>query len=72
MERQLMNFAGLISIAFGIFAICGAYFNWNFFMNSRKARTFSMLLGRMGTRIFYSLLGLGLVIFGVLFMMGIV
>ena len=67
-----MNLLGLLLVAGGIFSICGAAFDWDFFMNSRKARLLVTLFGRTGTRIFYLLLGLGIVVFGALITMGIV
>jgi small neutral amino acid transporter SnatA (MarC family) len=42
----------------GLFSLAGAVFNWNFFMNHRKAQSVARLLGRNGTRVFYALLGL--------------
>ena len=35
----------------GAFAICGAAFDWDWFMNNHKARLFVILLGRRGTRL---------------------
>jgi hypothetical protein len=35
-------------IAFGVFAICGAGLNWEWFMNHHKARFFTDLFGRTG------------------------
>jgi hypothetical protein len=43
---------GWVLSAVGIFAICGAAFNCDWFMNSRKARLFLSLFGRGGARIF--------------------
>lgn len=67
-----MNPMGLIFIAAGIFAVCGAGFDWEFFMNNHKARFMSSLLSRTGARIFYGLLGTGLIVLGVLVMLGYV
>lgn len=58
---------GLIFILLGAFCLAGAVFNWDWFMGSGKARFFSRLFGsRSGGRMFYGLLGIGLVIFGLL------
>lgn len=65
----------LISIsvwAVGIFSICGAIFDWDWFMNKRKARFFVTAFARTGARIFYPLLGSGLIVLGILFARGIV
>ena len=66
-----MNPFGLILVAAGLFAICGAAFDWDFFINSRKARFFVSILGRMGARIFYAILGLVIVVLGALITAGI-
>lgn len=54
----------LFIVAAGGFSIAGAVFDWDFFMNSRRARLFVHLFGRMGARIFYGLLGAALVVVG--------
>ncbi len=63
---------GLFFVAIGLFAICAAVYNWDWFMNHRKARLFVALLSRTGARIFYMLLGGGLVTLGVLLMLGLI
>lgn len=63
---------GLVFIAIGLFAICGAGFNWDWFMTHRKARIFVALFTRTGARIFYALLGGGLVTLGILAMLGVI
>lgn len=55
---------GLLIVACGLFSICGAFFNWDWFMNHRKARFLSNLLGRQGARLFYGALGTALVVLG--------
>ena len=67
-----MNPVGLILIAGGVFAVLGAALDWDFFMESRKARLFVGMFGRNGARAFYGVLGTGLAIFGLLGTMGIV
>ena len=67
-----MNWYGLFFVAAGIFAICGAGFDWEWFMNNRKARFFVATLSRPGARIFYCILGLALVTLGTLMTPGIV
>jgi len=66
-----MNWAGLILVAAGVFSICGAAFNWNFFMNSRKAWFVVTIFGREGARLFYALLGLAIVVLGALITLGV-
>jgi hypothetical protein len=67
-----MNPIGLIFVAIGVFALCGAGFDWEWFMNHRKARFFTSIFGRTGARIFYGLLGVGFVVLGVLFAIGVI
>lgn len=63
---------GWVLAGAGVFSICGAMFNWEWFMNNRKARFFVRILGRGGTRMFYGILGTALVVVGVLMAMGII
>lgn len=67
-----MNPAGLIFVAAGLFTICGAGFDWDWFMNNRRAWIFVTMFGRNGARVFYGLLGTVLIVLGVLFALGIV
>jgi hypothetical protein len=55
----------------GSFSIAGAYFNWDWFMNSRKARPIVAIFGRAGARIFYALIGVALTMLGLLFAIGV-
>ena len=57
---------GLIFVALGMFAMCGAIFDRDSFMNGRKARFFVTILTRTGARIFCVFLGSGLMVFGIL------
>ncbi len=61
-----------ILIAAGIFAMCGAFFDWDWFMTSRKAWLWVRMFGRKGARIFYGILGFGLVLLGVLLLLGVI
>lgn len=67
-----MNLYGLLFMAAGIFALSGAGFNWDWFMNHRKARFWTNILGRTGVRIFYGLFGLGFTVLGFLMIIGMV
>jgi HEAT repeat protein len=55
---------GLIACG-GLFALAAAFFDWEWFMNSRKARVFVDMLGRQGARVFYGGLGVFLIGLGV-------
>lgn len=67
-----MNPVGLFLVAAGLFSICGAAFDWDWFINSRKAQLFVALFGRNGARIFYGILGTVIVIMGALVTLGVI
>ena len=52
----------IVDFALGTYLICAAIFNWNWFMNSQKARFVARfvenLFGREGVRLYYLILGL--------------
>lgn len=62
---------GWFFMAAGLFAIGGAWFDWDWFMNSRRAWIFVKLFGRNGARVFYGLLGTTIVVLGVLLVAGV-
>lgn len=66
-----MNPIGLFIVAAGAVSICGAAFDWDWFINSRKARFFVAILGRTGARILYGILGTVIVVTGLLITFGI-
>lgn len=51
--------------AAGVLAIVGAWQDWDWFMNSRKAALWVRLFGRGGARVFYAVLGFAIVGLGV-------
>jgi hypothetical protein len=61
-----MNPAGFILIAVGLFSFAGGSFNWNWFMNTRRARALVRAVGPAGARFFYMLLGIVVIVLGVL------
>lgn len=67
-----MNPFGLIFVGIGLFSLCGAWFNWDWFMTARKARFFVTVFGRTGARIFYGLLGSAFVVAGILALLGVI
>lgn len=68
-----MNPVGLaFLIGGGAFGIVGACYNWDWFMNHRKARCIVALFGRQGARIFYAILGAALIAIGILFALGVI
>lgn len=67
-----MNPLGLVLVGCGIFSVCGAVFDWEWFINSRKAQFFVTIFGRTGARIFYGILGIAIAIMGALITLGIV
>jgi len=67
-----MDFGAILIILAGAFTVICAIGNWDWFMDSRKARFFTTLLTRNGARIMYSVIGLGLVTLGVLMLAGVI
>jgi len=67
-----MNPIGLLFVAVGLFAAAGGIFDWEWFMNHHKARLRCSILTRTGARIFYVVLGLGLLVLGVLITMEVI
>jgi len=63
MEDQM----GIMLVGFlgGGFSLAGAIFDWDWFINSRRARLFVSIFGRTGARIFYGILGLFLIGLGI-------
>jgi len=60
-----------IVVGAGLFSNCGAAFDWDWFMESRKAQLWLKLFGRQGTRIFFGVLGLVMVTTGLLVVTGV-
>jgi uncharacterized membrane protein YidH (DUF202 family) len=60
-----MNPVGLILIAVGLFSLGGGLFNWNWFMNTRRARALVRSIRPVGARVFYIVLGMIVIAFGV-------
>lgn len=56
----------VLFIALGAFSIVASIFNFDWYFNTSGAMTFVNWLGRRGARIFYALLGVGLIVCGVL------
>lgn len=55
-----------IFIALGLFSLVAGVFNIDWYFQTSGAATFIKLFGRKGARIFYALLGLGLITCGIL------
>jgi len=66
------NYISLFFIVIGFLAFCAAVFDWDWFLNARKARAFVALLGRGGARVFYGLLGATLATLGALIAAGVI
>lgn len=45
----------------GIFCLCIAVFNWDFFFDTPQVELFIRLFGRNGGRLFYALIGVVLI-----------
>jgi hypothetical protein len=57
-------FVGAVSIVLGGVCIAAAIFNWPWTYEFQKARWIQRLCGRTGARIFFALLGVGLIVLG--------
>jgi hypothetical protein len=62
---------GWVLVAFGAVTLCGAAFDWSWYMGRRKARFLVRALGRSGARLLYGLLGSVFVVLGLLIVGGI-
>ncbi|HEV8321267.1 MAG TPA: immunity 17 family protein [Myxococcota bacterium] len=58
-DRSLV--VSLVCLGAGAFSLLGAWYDWDFFFNSRRAWLFVTLFGRTGARVFYALVGLSLI-----------
>jgi hypothetical protein len=67
-----MDPIGFLLIAGGLFGICGAICNWDWFFRARKARFMVDAIGRTGARVFYGILGSAIVVAGVMTLMGLI
>lgn len=67
-----VSVAGLLALAGGAFAICGAYFEWEFFMQSRKAQRLISWIGYDAARMFYGAIGLIIIVLGLLMLLGVI
>jgi len=61
-----MNLVGPLLFLIGGFSFSGGIFDWDWFMQTRKARGLVGVLGRTGARITYVILGILVMILGVL------
>ncbi|QDU60778.1 hypothetical protein Pan216_16300 [Planctomycetes bacterium Pan216] len=71
-EEHSINPLGIVTIVFGLLAVMAGVLDWNWFMNSPRAWALVALFGRFGARIFYILLGIGIVVLGMLMLTGVV
>ncbi|MBF0409743.1 MAG: immunity 17 family protein [Candidatus Riflebacteria bacterium] len=68
MSTNTLKAVGLILA--GSFSIAGGIYNWDWFMEARKARSIVWLFGRNGARIFYGILGLVIALIGLWALIG--
>jgi uncharacterized membrane protein YidH (DUF202 family) len=71
-EKNILFFIGLMVFGIGVFAIAGAYYNWDWFMKMTRHLNMLDIFSRSVSRILYAILGLILVILGVLAMLGLI
>lgn len=60
---------GFLMLCAGVFCLCAAAYDWDFFFENVRAQFFVRLFGRDGARLVYGLIGVLLVVvaFGSLF-----
>lgn len=63
---------GAVTIALGAFTMSAALFNWEWYYQRRRSLWLQSLLGRPGTRLFYGVLGMVLIVLGGAIAMGFV
>lgn len=68
MERMI----GIIVAAGGVFVLAGSAFNWEWYWDRRRTRVWVDLLGRVGARIFYGIMGVAVLVLGVLMAAGVI
>lgn len=57
-------FVGCVAVGVGLFVTSAAVFNWEWYYQLQKARWIESLCGRGGARVFFGLLGAGLIVLG--------
>jgi hypothetical protein len=67
-----MNPAGVIVFAVGLLSFAGGLFNWNWFMNTTNARKVVNMFRPAGARIFYMVLGVAVIGFGLLLALNLI
>lgn len=60
--------SGMLILSIGVLSIVGAVLNWRMVVGPEKL--IPRLLGPAGAKIFMILLGLGLIVFGILLLLG--
>ncbi len=65
MEIWQIWFCVIMMALVGVYCLCAAFFNWNWFFENRRARGLVMVFGRNGARIFYGILGILIIVMSV-------
>ena len=55
---------GILLVLAGLLPVVAAVEDWDWYMNSRKAKRISNLIGRNSARIFYGILGVVMILGG--------
>jgi hypothetical protein len=67
-----LNWWGLLILFLGLLFMVGTVLNWGWFMNSRRSRLLSRFITETGTRMFYILLGIALIVWGIMWLVGVI
>lgn len=57
------------TLAGGLFSVAGAWRDWDFFFENRRARRFVGAVGRQGARWVYAVIGVVMVVIGIVFLL---
>ena len=57
-------FVGAVAMILGGVCLAAAVFNWPWYFELHKSRWIERLCGRVGARIFFALIGIGLIVLG--------
>jgi len=60
----LILLVAIFIVGGGVFSIWGAVANWDWFFDDYKAERFVRIIGRMGTRILFGVLGVFVILMG--------
>ena len=67
-----MNPVGLLIAALGLFTAGCGVFDWEWAMTTRQGRLVTTMITRTGARVFYVVVGVGMIVVGILMTAGVI